>query len=409
MKEDKYHIAVVSPGSLPIPAVKGGAVENLIELFLNRNEAEPLFRYTVFSVAVEEAEKRAQNYRYASFEFIPAKIRNFYDRIQLSLRYRLGIRLPYRGDSYIESIVRQIRQSEYSYDAVIVENVPEYVIPLRRRFPKIPIILHLHNDVIYKGCCYPEIVRYVTEIWSVSHYIEQRVQTLAPLSCRLRVLYNGIEWQRFGRNEKSNSAVVALRRSLHIPNNVTVLLFAGRLDENKGVKELLQAFATLSGRSNCRLIIVGSSFFSSDERTPYMEELNRIAKDFKSDVIFTGYVPYDRMPVYYWAADLVIVPSRCEEACALVCLEALMSGVPVIVSRRGGLVELVDETCARIIPDDEPFVPRLSAVLRDLIENPVQRKEMGKAAVKRSRLFSDRVYTDAFIGYLQDVLHKHVR
>lgn len=402
-----FHVAVVSPGSLPIPAVRGGAVENLIELFLNRNESEPLFGYTVFSVDSEDAKRRAQNYRYASFEFVLAKKKQFYDRVQSSLRYRFGFRFPYRGDSYIGSIIQRMQELNQSYDAIIVENVPEYVIPLRRRFPEIPIILHLHNDLVGKGCCYPEVVRYVTEIWSVSRYIERRIQTLTSVPCGLRVLHNGIESSRFEKNEQTVPAVADLRRRLHIPDSATVLLFAGRFDENKGVKELLQAFAMLPNRSNCKLLVVGASFFSSDERTPYMEELGRIAKDMESDLIFTGYIPYDLMPVYYWIADLVVVPSRFVEAFALVCLEALTAGIPVVISNVGGMVEVVDETCATIVSNDEPFVPRLSEALHELIENPIRRKKMAVAAVKRSRLFSDRVYTDTFVSYLQKIIHTH--
>ena len=64
------NLAIITSGFLPVPAAKGGAVENLIENFLNENEKYRKMNLTVFSVYEENAIKEATKYKFTSFEFI---------------------------------------------------------------------------------------------------------------------------------------------------------------------------------------------------------------------------------------------------------------------------------------------------------------------------------------------------
>ena len=80
------HLCIVSAGTLPIPAVEGGAVESLVDYIINQNEVENKIRVTVISIYNEAAVKVAGSYENCRFEFI--KINKHHDKI-----YRLVARL----------------------------------------------------------------------------------------------------------------------------------------------------------------------------------------------------------------------------------------------------------------------------------------------------------------------------
>ena len=63
-------ILIVSPGRLPVPAVRGGAVETLIDLLVEYNEHSGMHELWVVSAWDPESEKRAQNYRHARFLYL---------------------------------------------------------------------------------------------------------------------------------------------------------------------------------------------------------------------------------------------------------------------------------------------------------------------------------------------------
>ena len=84
-----------------------------------------------------------------------------------------------------------------------------------------------------------------------------------------------------------------------------------------------------------------------------MEILDRIGRD---KVIFTGYIPHEELPKYYALADLVVLPSTCEEAAGLTVIEAMMMQRPVITTTMGGIPEYTNPECAVLLENDEYFV-----------------------------------------------------
>lgn len=70
MRSVKQKVAIITAGYFPVPATRGGAVENLVENLTNENEKEDKVELTVFSSYDEKAEKLGQNYENTIFEFI---------------------------------------------------------------------------------------------------------------------------------------------------------------------------------------------------------------------------------------------------------------------------------------------------------------------------------------------------
>lgn len=156
-----------------------------------------------------------------------------------------------------------------------------------------------------------------------------------------------------------------------------VVLWVGRLEKLKGVDILVEAMSQLASR-NFTLLIVGGD----DRAHALRHELEQLAESLGigPNVRFEGAVAHDRLPLYYSAADVCVVPSY-YESFGLVAVEAMACATPVIASRVGGLVSTVqDGVSGYLIPwrCPEPFAEKLEV----LLGNPELRDNFARAARK---------------------------
>jgi phosphatidylinositol alpha-mannosyltransferase len=114
------------------------------------------------------------------------------------------------------------------------------------------------------------------------------------------------------------------------------ILFVGRLEERKGVDDLIQACALVKQDfPDFRLIIVGPGL-----KLRYQYEL--LAKMYIPDqVVFTHYVPFDELPQYYRTADVFCAPATGGESFGIVLLEAMASGTPVVATNIPGYASVL--------------------------------------------------------------------
>jgi glycogen(starch) synthase len=115
-----------------------------------------------------------------------------------------------------------------------------------------------------------------------------------------------------------------------------LILFAGRLEYEKGVQTVLEALPSIERRvPGVGLVVAGTG--------TYRASLERRAREIGLDgqVRFAGFVEEPDLRALYVAADLVVVPSLYEPF-GLVALEAMASGTPVVAADTGGLREIVD-------------------------------------------------------------------
>ena len=193
-----------------------------------------------------------------------------------------------------------------------------------------------------------------------------------------RIVNNGLKdaYKKLTVSQKS-----FIRKRYHIKENETIILFAGRLDEIKGIYYLIEAFQTVV-RSNpdAHLFIAGEGDF------PRLLSKSRFAS---SHITFPGLLNKSELYDFYRIADLGISCSVHEEF-GLVALEMMMHKLPVIVTNTGGLAEIIDDHI------DGLKVPvvyrkgkravdtiRLAEKISFLIDNPDECKRLGNNARKK--------------------------
>ncbi|MBI3954216.1 MAG: glycosyltransferase [Chloroflexi bacterium] len=150
-----------------------------------------------------------------------------------------------------------------------------------------------------------------------------------------------------------------------------VILLVGRIEPLKGIDILLRALPILGERNRLRVLIAGADSYSDDELLSEsgseQGRLEALAQALGLDqmVSFLGPVDHERLPIYYNAADVCVIPSF-YESFGMVALEAMACGTPVVASRVGGLqVTVRDGVTGYLIPWQcpEPFAERLEVLL----------------------------------------------
>jgi 1,2-diacylglycerol 3-alpha-glucosyltransferase len=178
---------------------------------------------------------------------------------------------------------------------------------------------------------------------------------------------NGIDLSHFAPQSRDE----ALRRRLGLPADRPLILYIGRLSDEKRVSVLLDAMAQV--RAPAHLAIGGDG--------PEADELRRRARDLEltERVTFLGRVADDDLVPLYRLGDLFAMPSTAELQ-SLSTLEALAVGLPVVAANAGALPELVrdGENGLLFTPEDSA---ELSERLTQLVTHPALRRRMAKAAI----------------------------
>jgi glycosyltransferase involved in cell wall biosynthesis len=168
-------------------------------------------------------------------------------------------------------------------------------------------------------------------------------------------------------------------------NEELVVLFVGRLDDGKGVPDLINAVEGV----NVQLRVVGDG-----NRREEFEELARQRLDSDS-YTFIGEVPHEKVHKEYQAADLFCLPSY-HESFGIVVLEALSCGLPVVTTNLDAIVEYVDdgENALLFEPGD---VSALEDTLRRLADSEDLRRQLSAAGRQTALQYSWPTQTERMI------------
>ncbi|PGZ92557.1 glycosyltransferase family 4 protein [Bacillus sp. AFS029533] len=283
---------------------------------------------------------------------------------------------------YREGVVEYIKGNQF--DLIHIFNRPRLVLPIRKVAPNSKITLSMHNDMFNIGKIAVDeanlVLEEVSSIVTVSDYVGNVIRELYPQSAnKIRTIYSGVDSDRFlpGNDPKMISTRNTLRKEYGLENK-TVILFAGRLSENKGVDRLIRALPTLSKTfKDLALVIVGSNWFSQNNVTDYVAYIRAIAKKQDVPIITTGFVSPFEIHNWFAVADLFVCTSLWQEPLARVHYEAMAAGLPIVTTARGGNPEVIIPGENGLIVENPVDPDEFATKITEILSNKTLMKNMG--------------------------------
>ena len=385
-------IALVLPEVYPVPAVKGGAIEELVTILIEQNEIEQKAEFIVFSMDNVEAREQAKTYQHTKMVYIPKT--NLIDRIiNRILRYLNPL---VKGKTLIDiAYYRRVFKylKEHPVDAIVAEGGLYH--EMRRfaeEFGKDKIYLHIHHHLL----CEPYIDNLYGNVIGISEFATKEwMRTTKDIDVRPYTVYNCVNEDKFNKKITKEERE-ELRATFGFTEEDTVVMYCGRILEVKGAKELVQAMLHIND-PHMKLLMIGSAISGGNTTTPYVEEVKKLVAQAEERVKFTGYIDNKELYRYYQSADLQVIPSLWEEAAGLIAIEGMLSGLPLIVTKSGGMIEYATKDVA-IWVEREGIVENLEREIKELANDANKRKQMREASLERAKEFPKQRFYENFVA-----------
>lgn len=388
-------VCIVIPPNLPMPPVKGGAIETLMQYIADINETEKKIDITFLSLWDKEAEQQAQKYRYSKYVYFHW---NTFDDakwfIFRAIRKLTGIN------------VHVLEPYEYFASKYVLSNEFDVFINESADFNAFKHV----SDILGKEKCYAHLHSEFSSnsvidstfgtIISVSEYIKsQWIKTSKIDPGNVVVLKNCVDRNRFAKILCKEEQVL-LRKRLGINQNDFVIYFCGRIVPEKGILELMNAVISITD-SDIKLLVIGSPNFGHTGReTPYLKNVKKVVSENKDRIKFTGYIDNRELYKYYSISDCAVVPSKYEDPAPLVPIESLMAGKALIVTNTGGAPEYVTKESAIVVIKEHDMEKQLKEQLLRIKGDMALKKRLEKGAKTRAENFTKERYYNDFVSIL---------
>ena len=201
----------------------------------------------------------------------------------------------------------------------------------------------------------------------------------------IHIIPTGIDTDRFHIENSEKKELEELRSDLNIGKKDIILMFVGRLAEEKNVKFLLDAHLKLIKKNpRLKLMIVGSG--------PDYENFIKYSEKIKilKNVIFTNAVPYEDIVKYYQIADIFVTASKSETQ-GLTVIEAMAANLPVICADDESFNCFIKNGINGYLFDTEAEYIKY---VQELSNNSEKLKSIGASARITSELYSINVFAN---------------
>lgn len=397
---DKY--LIIGPGNSPIPATKGGAVESLVEYIMLENEKRKEIDLSIASIFEEKAFEQGKEYIASKFlfykvGFFPRLLDNityFIAKNILKKKKVLSYRYIFQRIFFAKYVSKLLKKN--NYDKVIIEN---HVLLLRclkskklRKKYSGKYYYHEHNE-IKSTLGMDKVILGCKKIITVSDYISKSFNLRYPQYEKSDIvkLPNVADTRYFGKKYDVSDLI----KKYDIKGK-RIILFAGRLSQEKGALEVLSAFNNLH-LSNTKLLIVGSYCYDTKMSNGFENTLQNLAISNKDNIIFTGYVPFSDMPRIYQLADVVVLPSIWEDPAPLSIIETLVSGKALITTYSGGIPEYAKDISI-LLKRDNNLEDNIKNSILYLLTNDNERKKLEEKAFAATRDWTISTYFDNLLN-----------
>ena len=199
----------------------------------------------------------------------------------------------------------------------------------------------------------------------------------------VNIIPTGIEIERFYKEKIQLNKINNKRIELGITNSDLIVLFVGRVASEKSIDFLINNHSELLKKNkNIKLLIVGDG--------PDLEEYEKLAKKQKiqDNVIFTGKVLWEDIPIYYALSDIFVTASHTETQ-GLTVVEAMAASLPVVaLDDESFRNTVIDELTGYLFKNKKEYINRMN----ELINNKERRINMGNQGRINSMPYSSKYF-----------------
>lgn len=212
----------------------------------------------------------------------------------------------------------------------------------------------------------------------------------------ISVIPTGIAIDRFYKENIDQNKKEKLYNELNVNKDDFLILFVGRVAEEKNIKFLIEAHKKLVKEDKkYKLIIVGDG--------PDINNLKELSKDIKDNVIFVGKVLWENVPCYYSMADIFVTASRSETQ-GLTVLEALASSTPVVCANDPSFKDaLIPSSNGYFFDTEEEYLKNI----KKLKEDDNLRKSFSEYARSYSENFSSLKYAKRVLEVYEKTIENY--
>jgi spore coat protein SA len=318
----KTPIVIVAPETLPLPPVEGGAVQTVIHEHIKR------IRKNITIICPRGKNQHATENK-GNVNYI---------RIELSAKDRLEKR-----NEYIQQVATKVK--DLKPEIIHIHNRPAFTLPIHEQNKDARILLHMHNDHLstVDRKKLKKIVKRCHKVIFVSHFLQRAAnKTDDRIKKKSLVIHNGIDTDHFRPHWEQKAVRKKMREQLHINKRDIVLLYVGRIIEEKGLLDIIRSIRALKKKgARLKLVVVGASEFGSTKMNGYERLVRKEAEKMTRQIRFVGYVEHENIHKFYNMADIFLFPIRWKEPFGLVLCEAAASGLPIISTKKGAVSEII--------------------------------------------------------------------
>jgi len=206
--------------------------------------------------------------------------------------------------------------------------------------------------------CERAVMRRCGRIVVLSEFMRQRVMRSHDIGAeRIRVIPGAVDAGRFCPPDDP----ATVRDRLHVPQKAVMLFTVRNLVPRMGLDNLVRAVAELGPERQEVLLLIGGEGPLRAALQQLIDELG-----LTQSVRLVGFLSERELPLYYQAADLVVMPTHELEGFGLVTVEALACGTPVLGTPVGALPEILARVDPRLVAEGSDS-PSLAAAIRQTL------------------------------------------
>ncbi len=232
------------------------------------------------------------------------------------------------------------------------------------------------------------------KIVAISQMIKEDMMSFFKVKdSEIEVVYNGVDTSRYSHNLRLKLKG-PLRKQLGIPDNETVYLFVSYDLKKKGIIPLVEAASLLKkqGNTHFKVVVVGG--------LPYKALTERIkALNIEDTILFVG--PARSVKEYYACSDVFVLPTY-YDACSLVVIEAMASGLPSITTTANGVAGIITDGKDGYIISHPPDSQDLARKMQGLFDHD-KRHKMSQEALHTGQRYSTKKNHGEMIRILGEV------